>query len=154
MKRLSFLKPGTQIRYISDQTETVIEGRVTFIKVQFGVEGELAICIETGKHEPYRALPATTWVAVEGDDDYDTKPPTMSLWLLDRGTDVIEPRELLACIVAASTEHEARGVAADHAEGEGVNAWYGGTNLVTVSQLSGTDISEPRMILPNYAVAD
>jgi hypothetical protein len=154
VKRLSFVEPGTRIRYTSDQTETVIEGRVTFIQVQFGVEGELAICIETGKNEPYRALPATTWVAVQGDEDYDTKPPTMSLWLLDRGTDVVEPRELLACIVAASTEDEARGIAANHAEGEGVNAWFGRSNLVTVSQLSGTDIRKPRMVLPNYAVAD
>jgi len=157
VQRLSFVIPGTPVRYTSDATETVLDGRVTETQVHFGVEGELAICVETAPGEPLRALPATTWVAVEGDDDFDVKPPTLSLWHLDRGDDVVERREMLACIVAAGNETEARGIAADHAQGEGVNVWFGRENLVIVKQLSGSvtaAVTAPGLVLPSIVTAD
>ncbi|MEV0287885.1 hypothetical protein AB0H36_27545 [Kribbella sp. NPDC050820] len=144
MKHLDEIEAGTLVRHV-DQAEGSPEilGRVTIRRVDLEEPGRVAVCIETSPGH-LLALPASTLVE------------TLSLWRLSRVVDVIEPREMLACVVAAFTEDEACLVAAAEALGEGAVSWQTRFSFLTVELIgdAGGVVREPGMVLADVVVAD
>lgn len=156
MRYLDAIADGTLVRYVDHGStgSPEILGRVTPCRVDVEELGRAAVCIETSPGH-LLALPASTLVEVEI-EDFEPTGQRLSLWRLSRRDDVIDPREMLACVVAAHTEDEACLVAAADAQQEGAAIWQGRPSVLTVEYIGEAAgvIRQPGMVLADVVVAD